>query len=109
MAVEEALRKKDRSLKHLRNTVEMGSTSALKEGVKAGLGFAFVSEKAVAEELNQGLLSRVVVEGMEPISRKFYIVSNRQRTLSPIGTKFLRYLRTKKEIATPFFRIDRRK
>jgi len=71
----------------------MGSTSSMKEGVKAGLGLAFISKRAVGEELNQGLLSRIYVEGIDPISRQFYIVSHRGRTLSPIGMEFLRFLR----------------
>jgi DNA-binding transcriptional LysR family regulator len=93
MAVEKVLRKKGKSLKQFNVVMEMGSTSSVKEGVKAGLGFAFISKIAVQEELNQGLLSRIDVEGIEPISRQIYIVSHRGRTLSPIGIEFLRFLK----------------
>jgi DNA-binding transcriptional LysR family regulator len=75
----------------------MGSTSSMKEGVKARLGLAFISARAAEEELNQGLLSRIAVEGMESISRQIYIVSHRGRTLSPIGMEFLRFLKRKRE------------
>ncbi|MGB9628972.1 MAG: selenium metabolism-associated LysR family transcriptional regulator, partial [Thermodesulfobacteriota bacterium] len=51
MAVEKALRKRGLSLKQFNVVMEMGSTSSVKEGVKAGLGMAFVSKKAVTEEL----------------------------------------------------------
>jgi DNA-binding transcriptional LysR family regulator len=74
----------------------MGSTSSMKEGVKARLGLAFISARATEEELNQGLLSRIAVEGMESISRQIYIVSHRGRTLSPIGMEFLRFLKEKR-------------
>jgi DNA-binding transcriptional LysR family regulator len=97
MAVEKALRKKGKSLKQFNVMMEMGSTSSLKEGVKARLGLAFVSQKAVEEELNQGLLSQIRVEGIEPISRQIYIVTHRGRTLSPMGMKFLRFLRRNRE------------
>ncbi len=97
MAVEKALRKQGISLKQFNVVTKMGSTSSVKEGVKAGLGLAFISERATEEELNQGLLSRVFVEGMDAISRQIYIVSHRRRTLSPIGTEFLRFLKRKKE------------
>ena len=80
-------------MKQFNVVMEMGSTSSVKEGVKAGLGFAFISKIAVQEELNQGLLSRIDVEGIEPISRQIYIVSHRGRTLSPIGIEFLRFLK----------------
>jgi DNA-binding transcriptional LysR family regulator len=92
MAAEKALRKKGKSLKQFNGVMEMGSTSSVKEGVKAGLGLAFISKRAVEEELNQDLLSRIYVEGIDPISRQLYIVSHRGRTLSPIGMEFLRFL-----------------
>ena len=97
IAVEKALRKKGKSLKQFNVAMEMGSTSSVKEGVKAKLGLAFISRRAAEEELNQGLFSRIDVEGIEPISRQIYIVSHRGRTLSPIGMEFHRFLKRKKE------------
>jgi DNA-binding transcriptional LysR family regulator len=97
MAVDKALRRKGKILRSFNVVTEMGSTSSMKEGVKARLGLAFISARAAGEELNQGLLSRIAVEGMESISRQIYIVSHRGRTLSPIGTEFLRFLKRKRE------------
>jgi len=97
MAVERALKKRNGSLSQFNRTIEMGSTSSLKEAVKAGLGFAFISRRAVEQELNQGLLLRLEVDDMDPIVRQIYIVLYQGRTLSPIGLKFLRYLKRKKE------------
>jgi DNA-binding transcriptional LysR family regulator len=97
MAVEKALRKKGKSLKQFHVAMEMGSTSSVKEGVKAKLGLAFLSKRATEEELNQGSLSRIDVEGIEPISRQIYLVTHRGRTPSPIGMEFLRFLKRKKE------------
>jgi DNA-binding transcriptional LysR family regulator len=97
MAVEKALRIKGMSLKQFHVAMEMGSTSSLKEGVKAGLGLAFISKRATEEELSLRLLSRIQVEGMESILRPIYIVLFRRRTLSPIGTAFLKFLRRSKE------------
>jgi DNA-binding transcriptional LysR family regulator len=97
MAVERALRKKGRTLTQFNVVMEMGSTSSVKEGVKAKLGLAFISGRATEGEVRQGFLSRIDVEGLEPISRQIYIVSHRQRTLSPMATEFLRFLKGKKE------------
>jgi DNA-binding transcriptional LysR family regulator len=97
MAVEKALRKKGKSLKQFNAGMKMGSTSSVKEGVKAKLGLAFISGRATEEELNRGLLSRIEVEGIDAISRQIYIVFHRGRTLSPIGTEFLRFIKRKKE------------
>lgn len=97
IAVEKALRKKGKSLKQFNVVMEMGSTSSVKEGVKAKLGLAFISKRATEEEVSQGFLSQIDVEGIEPISRQIYIVSHPGRTLSPIGMEFLRFLKRKKE------------
>jgi DNA-binding transcriptional LysR family regulator len=97
MAVEKAIRKKGKSLKQFNVVMETGSTSSVKEGVKAKLGLAFISEKAVGEEVRQGFLSRIDVEGIVPILRQIYIVSHRGRTHSPIGMEFLRFIKRKKE------------
>lgn len=96
MAVEKMLRKRGKSLKQFQVIMEMGSTSALKEGVKAGLGLAFISKKAVEEELHRKSLSTLEVEGIDPVLRPIYIVSYRGRTFSPIGMSFLRFLRRSK-------------
>ena len=97
IAVEKALRRKGKSLKQFNVVLEMGSTSSVKEGVKAKLGLAFISGRATEGEVRQGAFSRIDVEGLEPISRQIYIVSHRRRTLSPMGMEFLRFLRRKKE------------
>jgi DNA-binding transcriptional LysR family regulator len=97
MAVENALRKKGKSLKEFNVVMEMGSTSSMKEGVKAGLGLAFISKRAAQENLDQGHFSRIAVEGMESIFRQIYIVSHRGRTFSPIGMEFLRFLKKQRE------------
>ena len=93
IAVERALRRKGRTLKQFNVVIEMGSTSSVKEGVKARLGLAFISGRATEGEIRQGSFSRIDVEGWEPISRQIYIVSHRRRTLSPMATEFLRFLR----------------
>jgi len=97
IAVEKALRRKGKNLKQFNVVIEMGSTSSVKEGVKAKLGLAFISGRATEGEVHQGAFSRIDVEGLEPISRQIYIVSHRRRTLSPMGMEFLRFLRRKKE------------
>jgi DNA-binding transcriptional LysR family regulator len=97
IAVEKALRTKGRTLKQFNVVMEMGSTSSVKEGVKAKLGLAFISRRAAEGEVDHGSLSRINVEGLEPIFRQIYIVSHRRRTLSPMATEFLQFLKKNKE------------
>ena len=100
MAVEKALKKKGKSLRQFNVVMEMGSTSSLKEGVKAGLGLAFVSRKVVEEEMRSRSLSFVEVEGLESISRPVYTVFHLGRTLSPLGQRFLRFLKERRGALT---------
>jgi DNA-binding transcriptional LysR family regulator len=97
MTVERALRKKGKSLKDFNVAIEMGSTSSVKEGVKAKLGLAFISRRAVEEELNRNLFTSITLEGLKSISRQIYIVSQRGKTVSPAGMEFLRFLKKKRE------------
>jgi DNA-binding transcriptional LysR family regulator len=97
MTVERVLRKKGKSLKDFNVAIEMGSTSSVKEGVKAKLGLAFISRRAVEEELNRNLFTSIILEGLESISRQIYIVSQRGKTVSPAGMEFLRFLKKKRE------------
>lgn len=70
---------------------EMGSTEAVKQAVKAGLGISLVSSMAVAEDLRHKTLKTVPFKGKRFL-RSFYIVSHRGRTISPIGSAFLEFL-----------------
>lgn len=97
MAVELSLKKRHQSLKQFNVVFEMGSTSSVKESVKAGLGLAFLSKRAVQEDMHQGILCRIDVHGLEPIFRPIYLVCHRSRTLSPVAKRFLRFLRGKRE------------
>jgi DNA-binding transcriptional LysR family regulator len=97
MTVERVLRKKGKGLKDFNVAIEMGSTSSVKEGVKAKLGLAFISRRAVEEELNRNLFTAITLEGLESISRQIYIVSQRGKTMSPAGMEFLRFLKRKRE------------
>ena len=58
----------------------LGSSTAVKEAVKAGLGVSILSKLAVRDELGQGLLREVGIEGLE-MKRTFYIATPQRRTL----------------------------
>jgi len=97
MTVEKVLRRKGKSLRDFNVAIEMGSTSSVKEGVKARLGLAFISRRAVDEELSRRLFTVITPEGLESISRQIYIVSLRGKTTSPAGAEFLRFLRKSRQ------------
>ncbi len=83
LVTERALKKgADLELSSLNIVAEMGSTEAVKQAVKAGIGCAIVSERAVRDEVEHGLLRRYYIEGLG-LERLFFLVWDRQRTLSP--------------------------
>jgi len=69
----------------------LGSSTAVKEGVKAGLGVSIISSRAVRTELESGILKTLKLEGLS-IRRRFYLVRDRQRILSPLAKTFARFL-----------------
>lgn len=75
----------------IRVSAEMGSTAALKHAVRSGVGAAFLSRRAVVDEVAHGLLRIKTVAG-QTFSRKFYVVTDRKRMLSPLGRAFRNFL-----------------
>jgi len=71
---------------------ELGSTSALKHAVIAGMGLAFLSTRAVEHELRCRLLRAVSLRELPAIEREFFIARHRRRALSPLGETFLTFL-----------------
>jgi DNA-binding transcriptional LysR family regulator len=66
---------------------EVGSTEAQKAAVGAGLGVAFVSSLAVADELAHGTLATARVKGFH-VGRAFYLVNRPEGFLSPAARAF---------------------
>lgn len=64
--------------------VALGSTRAIIEAVKAGMGISWVSARASANEN----LAQIPIEGFS-IKRSFYIIALKKRTLSPLARAFL--------------------
>lgn len=68
---------------------ELGSTEAVKRAVREGLGVAFLSRYAVAEEVERGELEVFRLRGRPPIAREFSIARLASRPLSPAESAFV--------------------
>ena len=90
-ALEKALAEVGLDLSDFRVVGEMGSTQAIKQGVKAGVGISLISKRAVAEECQHGILHCVKVKDLR-FSRAFYLVTNTTRTRSPLAEAFRAFL-----------------
>jgi DNA-binding transcriptional LysR family regulator len=71
--------------------IELGSTEAIKQAVRAGLGLAFVSEHAIKLELAAGLLRRVPLVDFK-LTRPLFIVYPKQKRVSKAAHAFLELL-----------------
>jgi DNA-binding transcriptional LysR family regulator len=72
---------------------ELDSSEAIKRAAREGLGVAFLSRYAVAEEVKRGELESFRLAGRPPIERRLYIVRLARRPLSPSERGFIETLR----------------
>jgi len=72
---------------HLGTTMELPSNETIKQAVIAGLGVSLLSLHSIGLERRLGLLAVPEVEGM-PLLRRWYLVKNHARTLSPAAEAF---------------------
>ena len=68
-----------------------GSTDAVKQAVKAGLGVAILSKISVADELKHKILHEIRLTDIE-MKRKFFIVTHKKRTLPRLYDAFLEFI-----------------
>jgi molybdate transport repressor ModE-like protein len=68
---------------------ELGSTEAVKRAAREGLGVAFLSAHAVAEEIERGELDVFRLRGRRPLTRDFHIARLASRPLSPAESAFV--------------------
>ncbi len=90
-AFEQGLHKIGRQLDDFAIIAEMGSTTAVLQAVKSGLGISILSMLAVKEEQRRGGLWALAIEGLA-IERAFYLVQDRRRTASPLARVFQEHL-----------------
>ena len=89
---ERMLEEKGLLLEDFQIVLELGSTSAIKEAVKAGLGVSFLSDLAVRSEQKAGLVRIVSVEGFGAMERRFFVVHDQRRVISPVARAFLEHV-----------------
>jgi len=68
---------------------ELGSTEAVKRAAREGLGVAFLSSYAVAEEIERGELDVFRLRGRPRLTRDFQIARLAGRPLSPAESAFI--------------------
>jgi DNA-binding transcriptional LysR family regulator len=61
------------------------------QGIKSKAGVSILSAIAVEEELQQGTLKALDIEGLE-LNRSFYLTTHKHRTPSPLSKAFIKFL-----------------
>lgn len=68
---------------------ELGSTAAIKEAIKAGVGASIVSDLAVADDVAAGVMRVVRIREIGTLKRDFYRIFDPRRVASPVRDIFI--------------------
>lgn len=77
-----------------RVVAQLGSSTAVKEGIRNGLGVSILSRRAVVSEVEAGTLKIVPLSKL-PIRRSFFLIRDRRRTQSPLSRALFEFLQSK--------------
>jgi DNA-binding transcriptional LysR family regulator len=69
----------------------IGSTEAIRQGVKSGIGVTILSSIAVTEDVAAGKLKVLAIDGLN-LKRSFYLTHHRNRSLSPLSKTFIDFI-----------------
>jgi len=72
---------------------ELGSSTAVKAAVIAGMGVTVISSRAVEEEVKAGRLAVVQIDNLAP-PRSFYLIHDNRRNLAPVCRALRSFLLT---------------
>lgn len=72
-----------KDIKSLNVVACFGSSTAVKEGIKSGLGVSIISSRAIDMELKAGVLKALKIKNLLML-RKFFLIKDRRRTVSPL-------------------------
>jgi len=68
-----------------------GTSTAVKEGIKAGLGVSILSSRAIDTELKTGILKALKIKDLSML-RSFYLIRDRRKIASPLCQAMLDFL-----------------
>jgi DNA-binding transcriptional LysR family regulator len=90
-ALEQALGDAGSDLSQFRVVAEMGSTQAIKQAVRAGLGVSVMSRRSVEDEWKAGQVAGLKISDL-PLARSFHVAVHRDRSRSPLAEAFRNFL-----------------
>jgi DNA-binding transcriptional LysR family regulator len=76
----------------LKSTACFGSSTAVKEGIKSGIGVSILSSRALETEIKSGILKTIKIKGIPSIKRNFYLIKDKRRVASPLCQAMIEFL-----------------
>jgi len=74
---------------------KFGSSTAVKEGVRSGLGVSILSSKAIQNEISMGTIKALRIKDI-PMFRSFYLIRDKRRIASPLCQAMIDFLLAEK-------------
>ncbi len=99
-SIEQNFYKAGYDINDLNIAAQMGSTEAVRQGIKNQVGISILSTIAVKEDLKTGSLKALAIEGLD-LSRSFYLTLSKTRTLSPLCNAFIAHMKTELQPKQP--------
>jgi DNA-binding transcriptional LysR family regulator len=90
-SIQKSFSQKGFNIYSLNIIAEMGSTTAVIQGIKNNVGISILSPMAVKDELSSGSFTALSLHGVD-LKRYFYLTTRKNRTPSPLCRAFLEYL-----------------
>jgi DNA-binding transcriptional LysR family regulator len=97
--MEDRFRKEGFSTGDLSVVAEVGSSDAVRQAVKAGLGVSILSVRALQDDVQAGRLATLRIAGIT-LDRNFSIILLRGRSRTPLCKAFLDFIRAQKQART---------
>jgi DNA-binding transcriptional LysR family regulator len=94
IVMEQSLRDHGFDRSQLNVIMRLGSTTAVIQAIKSGIGCSILSRRAVQENLTNGTLVAVPIEKLKTF-RKFYIVLRRGKNQTPLCEPYFAFLQKK--------------
>lgn len=84
---------REKGIEDLNVVARLGTSTAIKEGIKANFGVSILSSKAIETEIKAGILKTMRIKGMPQMTRSFYLIRDKRRIASPLCQAMLDFLR----------------
>lgn len=82
-----------KGVEDLNTVAKLGTSTAIKEGIKASFGVSILSSRAIETEIEAGILKTVKIKEMPQMKRSFYLIRDKRRIMSPLCQAMLDFLR----------------